>query len=63
LSRQRKQERLLIEPYEQLLVGLNNDSNKPKKYPIRARDIALRLLTKQLLLTELLRRLRVVERP
>jgi hypothetical protein len=34
--------RLLIEPYDRQLVGLNNDSNKIKKLPKELREDALR---------------------
>jgi hypothetical protein len=61
-GRQRRRGRLLIEPHKQLLVGLNNDSNKLKKYPKTVRGIASRLLLKQLQKRELLLRLRIVER-
>ena len=55
--------KLLIEPHDRQLVGLNNDSNKLKKRPKRVRGIASRLLSKQLQKRELLRMLKVVERP
>jgi hypothetical protein len=55
--------RLLTSPHEQLLVELNNDFNKLKKRLKRVRSVALRLLSKQLQNRELLRRLKVVERP
>jgi hypothetical protein len=55
--------RLLTRPHEQLLVELNNDFNKLKRRLKRVRSIASRLLSKQLQNRELLRRLKVVERP
>ena len=62
-GRRRRRERLLIEPHEQLLVELNNNSNKLKKLPKRVRGVASRLLLEQLQKRELLRMLKVVERP
>jgi hypothetical protein len=61
--RLRELERLQIKPHVQLLVELNNDFNKLKKRLKRARGITSRLLLKQLQNKELLRRLKVVERP
>jgi hypothetical protein len=40
--------RLLIEPHDRQLARLNNDSNKLKRLPRRARNVALRLLSRQL---------------
>jgi hypothetical protein len=40
--------RLLIKPLEPRLVELNNDSNKLKKLPKGVRNVALRLLLRQL---------------
>jgi hypothetical protein len=54
--------RLLIELYEPRLVELNNDSNKLKKLPKRVRNVALRLLLRQLQKREPLRSLRLAVR-
>ena len=55
--------RLLIEPHNRQLARLNNDSNKLRKLPKRARNVASRLLSRQLQKREQLRSLRVVMRP
>jgi hypothetical protein len=62
-GKQRRLVRLLIELHDRQLVELNNDSNKLKKTPKRVRNIALRLLLRQLQKREQLRSLRVVVRP
>jgi hypothetical protein len=54
--------RLQIEPYEPRLVELNNDSNKLKKLPKRVRNVASKLLLRQLQKREPLRSLRLVVR-
>jgi hypothetical protein len=54
--------RLLIEPYDRQLARLNNDSNKLKKLLKMVRNVALRLLSRQLQKGELLRSLRLVVR-
>jgi hypothetical protein len=54
--------RLLIEPHDRQLVGLNNDSSKLKKLPKEARGDALRHLLRQAQKREQLRSLRVVVR-
>jgi hypothetical protein len=54
--------RLLIELHGPRLVELNNDSNKLKKLPKRVRNVALRLLLRQLQKREPLRSLRLVVR-
>jgi hypothetical protein len=52
--------RLLIEPYDRQLVGLNNNSNKLKKLPKRVRGEALRLLLSLIKKRGLSRGLKVV---
>jgi hypothetical protein len=54
--------RLLIELHEPRLVELNNDSNKLKKLPKGVRNVALRLLSRQLQKREPLRSLRLAVR-
>jgi hypothetical protein len=55
--------RLLIEPHDRQLARLDNDSNKLLKLPKRARNVASRLLSRQLQRREPLRSLREVARP
>ena len=55
--------RLLIEPHDRQLARLNIYSNKLKKLPKRARNVALRLLSRQIQKREQLRSLRVVVSP
>ena len=55
--------RLLIEPHDRQLARLNIYSNKLKKLPKRARNVALRLLLRQIQKREQLRSLRVVVSP
>jgi hypothetical protein len=62
-GKQRWLVRLLIELHDRQLLELNNDSNKLKKTPKRVRNIASRLLSRQLQKREQLRSLRVVVRP
>jgi hypothetical protein len=47
-GKQRRLVRLLIELHDRQLVELNNDSNKLKKTPKRVRNVASRLLSRQL---------------
>jgi hypothetical protein len=47
-GKQRRLVRLLIELHDRQLVELNNDSNKLKKLPKRARNAILRLPLRQL---------------
>jgi hypothetical protein len=54
--------RLLIELHGPRLVELNNNSNKLKKLPKRVRNVASRLLSRQLQKREPLRSLRLVVR-
>ena len=55
--------RLLIEPHDRQLVGLNNDSSKLKKLPKEARGETSRQLLRQAQKREQLRSLRVVMMP
>jgi hypothetical protein len=52
--------RLLIEPRDRQLARLNNDSNKLKKLPKRARGGASRLLSKLIKKRDLSQSLKVV---
>jgi hypothetical protein len=54
--------RLLIEPYNRQLVGLNNNSSKLKKLPKEARRDLLRQLLRQAQKREQLRSLKIVVR-
>jgi hypothetical protein len=54
--------RLLIKPHDRQLARLNYNSNKLKKLPKRARNVASRLLSRQLQKGEPLRSLRLVVR-
>jgi len=55
--------KLLIEPQDRQLVGLNNDSNKLKKLTKEARGDASTQLLRQVQKREQLRSLRIVVRP